>query len=218
MENKELLSFFKRGLIPGPSETEEEFLKRVEASPPLPAWSAIKPLPTQWGFTIDWVPLVYSKKKLLPWEGALFFDDHIQLHPKLQTKKLFGNSLTEILHHESIHAARIAFNEPRFEEFLAYCTSPSWKRLIGPLFSRIWEFPLFALSLLFFPYALPISLFFLARLFYKHHLFSRAKKTFPLSVLLCMTDQEIYTCFCPAKTDLSVASPRQQLISLLLNS
>lgn len=218
MKDTELLSFFKRGLIPGPSETEEEFLKRAEASPPLPAWSVIEPLPSQWGFTIDWVPLVYSKKKLLPWEGALFFDDHIQLHPKLQTKNLFGNSLTEILHHESIHAARSAFHEPHFEEFLAYCTSPSWKRLIGPLFSRIWEFPLFAISLLFLPYALPIPLFFLARLFYKHHLFSRAKKALPLPVLLCMTDQEISTRFYPTKTDLPGSSLRQRLIALLLNS
>ncbi len=211
MDDEKLLSFFKRGLIPGPSETEEEFLKRTAASPPLPAWSAIKPLPSHWGFTIDWVPLIYSKKKLLPWEGALFFDDHIQLHPKLQTQNLFGNTLTEILHHESIHAARITFHEPRFEEFLAYSTSRSWKRLIGPLFSRPWEFPLFALALLLVPYALPIPLFFLLKLSYNHYLYSRVKKRLPPPVLLCLTDQEIRTGWYDLTNSL-----RTQLIKALL--
>lgn len=192
--NKELLlSCFKRGLIPGPSETEEAFLNRVKASLPRLEWISIPPLAPEWGFSIDWVPIVYSKKKLLPWEGAIFWEDHIQLHPKLQTQTLCGNSQTEILHHESIHAARAAFNEPAFEEFLAYSTSPSkWKRLLGPLFTRVWEFPLFALSL-FSLWTLPIPLFFLARLIYKQRVFARAKKKIPLPILLCLSDKEIQT-------------------------
>lgn len=191
MREESLLAYFKRGLIPGPSETEEEFLARAEASSPRSEWDAIPPLSSEWGFSIDWVPLIYSKKKLFPWEGAIFWSDHIQLHPKLQTQNLYGNSRTEILHHESIHAARTAFNEPAYEEFLAYATSHSkWKRLLGPLFTRLWEFPLFTLSL-FSPWTLPIPLFFLSRLIYKHIIFARAKKKIPLPILLCLTDKEI---------------------------
>lgn len=208
--NKELLlAYFKRGLIPGPSETEEAFLNRVEASPARPEWNEVPPLASVWGFSIDWVPLVYSKKKLLPWEGAIFWSDHIQLHPKLQTQNLFGNSQTEILHHESIHAARIAFNEPAFEEFLAYATSQSkWKRFLGPLFTRIWEFPLFALSL-FSLWTLPVPLFFLVRLIQKHIVFHRAQKKFTFPILLCLTDNEIRT------RTVQATSLRKQLIEEL---
>ena len=208
--NKELLlAYFKRGLIPGPSETEEAFLIRAKASAARSEWNGLPLLDPAWGFSIDWVPLVYSKKKLLPWEGAIFWTDYIQLHPKLQTQTLYGNSQTEILHHESIHAARVAFNEPAFEEFLAYATSSAqWKRLFGPLFTRVWEFPLFALSL-FSPWTLPIPLFFLARLVYKHRLFARAKKTIPLPILLCLTDHEIRTQTLPLTT------PRGELIAAL---
>ncbi len=215
--NKELLlAYFKRGLIPGPSETEEAFLNRVKASPARSEWSSVPPLESVWGFTIDWVPLVYSKKKLLPWEGAIFWADHIQLHPKLKTQKLYGNSQTEILHHESIHAARTAFNEPAFEEFLAYSTSQTkWKRLLGPLFTRMWEFPLFTLSI-FSPWTLPLPLFFLSRLIYKHLVFARAKKKIPLPILLCLSDKEIQTQKLPTTTlrgELIIALKEQLLIT-----
>ncbi len=214
----DLLFLFRRGLIPGPSETEEEFLLRAESRQPLPEWGSIPPLPLKWGFSIDWVPLIYAKKKLLPWEGAIFWTTHIQLHPKLQTKKLYGNTLTDILHHESIHAAREAFNEPQFEELLAYTTSPaSWKRLIGPLFSRIWEFPLFALSLFFLPYSFPIPVFFLLRLFYKQVLFHRLKKKLPFPVLFCLTDREIRTLALSNKKFTPDTSLRGHLISFLIN-
>jgi hypothetical protein len=192
VEQDQLLSLFREGLIPGPSETEEEFLLRTSSHFPRSEWNGAPPLPPEWGFSVCWMPLVYSKRKLLPWEAAICLGTHIQLHPTLQTKALFGNTLADILHHEAIHAARQAFDEPQFEEALAYTTSSSsWKRFLGPLFRRSWEFPLFALSLLFFPYTLPIPIFFLLRLFYTQLLFYRAKKKVPLSVLVCLTDQEI---------------------------
>jgi len=219
----ELLSLFRRGLIPGPSETEEAFLFRASSRPPLPDWNDVPPLPSAWGFSIDWVPLSYSSKKLLPWEGAIFWDTPlIQLHPVLQTKTLFGNSLSEILHHESIHAAREAFHEPAFEEILAYSVSRSrWKRFFGPLFQRIWEFPLFAAAFFFFSFlpliSFPILSFFIFRLVYKQLLFYRLKKKLPLPVLLCLTDREIRTF---ARSNVSFAAdstPRGQLIAALLN-
>jgi hypothetical protein len=212
LSTDELLSLFRRGLIPGPSETEAEFLARASSKSPLPEWSSIPPLPPQWGFSVDWVPLIYSKKNLLPWEGALCRDTHIQLHPRLQTKSLFGNTLTQILHHESVHAVREAFDEPQFEELIAYRTAPTaWKRFIGPLFSRVWEFPLFTASLFFLPLACPIPLFFCLRLLYKQFLFHRNK--LPLPILLCLTDQEIRS-----NKIFITHLPRSRLIAALLNS
>lgn len=218
MTSDELLALFRRGLIPGPSESEEEFFRRAQERIPRPEWTDVTPLSFEWGFKVDWVPLLYSKKKLLPWEGAIFWATHIQLHPTLQTKKLFGNSLTDILHHESIHAAREAFNEPQFEELLAYTTAPSlWKRWIGPLFSRIWEFPLFAISLFFLPFTLPIPAFFLLRLLYLQLTFHRLKKRFPFPVLFCLTDQEIRTLGRTSQPFVPDGSPRGRLIAALLN-
>jgi hypothetical protein len=215
---------FRRGFIPGPHESEETFLKRVESRPPLlsPEWHAVAPqLLSQCGFSIDWVPIVYSSKRLFPWEGAVFWTQEsgqplIQLRPTLQTKQLWGNSRAEILVHEAIHAARESFDQPQFEEFLAYAASTvSWKRWLGPLFTRPWEFPLFALSIFslpFFPWvAAPLLTLFLGKSFYNHYLFHDLKKSLPFPVLLCLTDREIKEKTI-SKTPLS---PRLQLIEAL---
>lgn len=204
MEPDQLLAFFKRGLIPGPAETEEAFLRRVESHMPLPfpEWKEMAaPLMEKCGFSIDWVPITYSSKQLLPWEGAVFWVQQngkplLQLRPSLQTKNLWGNSRNEILTHEAVHAAREAFNEPKFEEFLAYSTSrTSWKYWIGPFFRRPWEFPLFAAALFALPMlpwiSVPLLLLFFGRFFKRLFLFRRLKKTTPFPILLCLTDQEI---------------------------
>lgn len=194
MKAEELLFFFRRGFIPGPNESEETFLKRAISRPQLSLceWKEIShPLLEQWGFSIDWIPISYSSTKLLPWEGAVFWakedgTSSIQL-------KAYS---TEILMHEAIHAAREAFDEPVFEEFLAYMTSTAaWKRWVGPMFQRVWEFPFFALAVFFipfFPVVASITLaYFIGRLLYRHFFFCRIKKQVPLSVLLCLTDREI---------------------------
>jgi len=204
VRSDQLLALFQRGFIPGPHESEEAFLMRVQSRPSLslPEWQEIaSSLQREWGFSIDWVPITYSAKKLLPWEGALFWIQEdgnplIQLRRSLQSKKMWGNSRPEILLHEAIHAARETFNEPRFEEFLAYTTShTSWKRWLGPLFQRPWEFPLFALAVFgiaLFPLASCLILaFFIGRSFYNHYLFYSLKKKIPLPILLCLTDSEI---------------------------
>lgn len=230
MEPDLLLSFFKRGLIPGPSESEDAFIRRIQSHQPLPfpEWKEIAtPMLAKWGFSIDWIPITYSSKGLLPWEGAVFWIKEngqplLQLRPSLQTKKLWGNSSSEILMHEAIHAAREAFHEPQFEEFLAYTTSRTpWKRWFGPFFQRFWEFPLLTLALFSLPLfpkiSLPILLLFLGRFFYRLHLFRRLKREVPLPILLCLTDREIQKGIiaqAPLLADNSM-SPRYQLIEAL---
>lgn len=194
MKVEELLSFFQRGLIPGPAESEAAFMERVKArvSLSLPEWEEIAlPLQEQWGFCIDWVPIFYCPKKLLPWEGAVFSTEN-KGAPQIFLRK----KSQEILMHEAIHAAREAFDEPVFEELLAYTTSPTlWKHYAGPLFQHMWEFPLFALAVFFMPFfpwiASAVVVFFLGRLLYRQTLFHRMKKNVSLSVLLCLTDREI---------------------------
>jgi len=215
----DLLSHFRRGLVPGPHESEEAFLLRASKRTALAEWNEIPPLNPEWGFRVDWVPLEYSSKKLRPWEGAIFWEGpRIQLHPSLQKGKLFGNTREDLLHHESVHAAREAFNEPLFEEVLAYSASrSSWKRFWGPLFERSWEFPLFAILAFLLPFipffAGALLLLFLGRLLYKQVLFSKRKRNYPFSVLVCLTDQEIRS----QKPLMPDDSPRGRLIKLLLN-
>ena len=196
MNGKELLALFRRGLVPGPNESEEAFIKRAASHFPLslPEWEEVAPLlQTEWGFAMDWVPLTYSSEKLLLWEGAVFWirEDGSSF---IQLKK----HSPEILIHEAVHAAREAFNEPVFEEFLAYATCrASWRRFLGPLFTHIWEFPLFALAIFFIPFFPWISslvvAFFFGRLLFRHFFFSRMKRIVSPSVLLCLTDREIFT-------------------------
>ena len=137
-----LLEYFHRGLIPGPDESEEAFLFRVEQAKPLahPEWSDLA-LP----FKIDWVPITYSNHKIAWWEGAATWISGEDL-PAVQLRKSFergfflGYKRSEVLSHEAVHAARMRFEEPLFEEVLAYSTaSQAWKRFLGPLFSRTWD-------------------------------------------------------------------------------
>jgi hypothetical protein len=88
----------------------------------------------------------YSNEKLAPWQGAACWigEDRI---PRLQLRDGFRKgsylklySRGEILAHESVHAARAAFDEPENEEFFAYATANcKWRRIFGPIFQRVWE-------------------------------------------------------------------------------
>jgi hypothetical protein len=127
------LSLYSRGFIPGPSETEEDFRKRIFA-PTTPlhkeaqaiTWNVFRLAP-------DWISIELSKKGLRPWEaGAAWQDDqqswHIQIHPKWKAQD-------EVMAHEAIHVVRGAFQEKIFEEILAFRTSKSrLRKFLGPLF------------------------------------------------------------------------------------
>lgn len=93
-----------------------------------------------------WVPVFYSNYQLLPWHGGcawIFqFTDHDPTSAFFQLRKQFHHSSTylgiyqrdELMAHEMAHVGRMLFNEPRYEEFLAYRTSKHpWRRWLGPL-------------------------------------------------------------------------------------
>jgi hypothetical protein len=204
IEDVALLNYFKRGLIPGPSESEEVFLGRVRQSQPLNhlEWEEASFITQDsFGFSIDWVPLSYSNHRIAWWEGAATWisDDHlpsIQLRKNFQKGSFLGYKRPDVLAHEAIHAARSRFEEPQFEEILAYATSPqAWKRFLGPLFSRTWEPLVLILSLIagvFWPFIpLIITGLGMGGLTYRQRAFKRCSEKLSLPVVLCLTDVEI---------------------------
>jgi len=198
IEDAALLDYFHRGLIPGPEESEEDFLKRVSQAKPLDhlEWSEVSS-----PFKIDWVPISYSNHQIAWWEGAATWISEDQL-PSIQLRKNFqkgsflGYLRSEVLSHEAIHAARMRFEEPLFEEILAYSTaSQGWKRFFGPLFSRTWEPLVLMLGValgIFWP-LIPILLIGLSFgwLCYRQWIFKRCCGKLSLSLVLCLTDQEM---------------------------
>lgn len=195
-----LLHHFQRGLIPGPDESEEDFLQRALQARSLShlEWQEVL---TPFGIVIDWVPISYSNHRMAWWEGAATWisDDRlpsIQLRTGFKKGSFLGYRLSEVLAHEAVHAARARFEEPQFEEVLAYSTAPqAWKRFLGPLFSRTWEplVLLFSLLLVAFVPLIPFAVVILSLswLIFRHWIFKRCCHKLSLPAVLCLTDREM---------------------------
>ncbi len=193
-----LLEYFRRGLIPGPEESEEAFLFRVEQAKPLvrPEWGDVA-LP----FKIDWVPITYSNHKIAWWEGAATWISEedlpaVQLRKNFEKGSFLGYKRSEVLSHEAIHAARMRFEEPLFEEVLAYSTAPqAWKRFLGPLFSRTWEPLVLMVGVavgVFWPLVPVIVIgITLGRLSYRQSIFKKCCRKLSFPIALTLTDQEM---------------------------
>lgn len=205
IKDEELLDYNKRGLFPSPEESEAAFLERV--SRVKKEYEAVD-IP-YYDIAPDWIPIIYKNKDLAFWEAAATW-----IAPEgvtIQIKKNLLSSLyseEEILRHELIHAVRATFNEPKFEEFLAYRTSlKKWRQIFGPIFQSHWEAYPFLL-LLFVPllgvfgFLLVLAgfLFLFVRLFKRHQTLARCAKkleslleqkeeTWPM--ILRLTDAEI---------------------------
>lgn len=235
ISDKELIALDLRGFIPGPSENESDFLDRVASclqKLPMPEhplivedWEEVgQVMSAYYNCRVDWVLASYANKGLPFWQGAATWisDTGVYIHLRRAFQK--GDYLKiykrkEVLSHELVHVTRMAFEEPEFEEVLAYQTSGSfWRKFFGPLFARSWESTLFfgllvlslgiqALALycldptlLSLGACLPlIGLIVLcARLLVVHRRFKRCFKnltpisrTHPLALMLRLTDQEI---------------------------
>lgn len=155
LSKEELKALGEEGFIAAPGETEEAFVKRVDnlrhiAKNPGELLSG-KRFETWEGDVSHflqanpkWIPLTYSNQKLPPWQGAVlwvFGEKGRDQFPMIQMRKGFRKgkilfySQNEVLGHELLHAIRMGFDEPRFEEILAYSHSSSRiRRFFGPLF------------------------------------------------------------------------------------
>lgn len=212
------------GFIPGPNEGEVEFFSRIKALQdphneeliPLEDWkNAQKTTYKLFSFSAHWIKAFYSNQGLKPWEGAAIWmgnDVKVQLRYGFKKGKYLKiYSRDELLAHEAVHAARMAFQEPRFEEFFAYMTSSKkWRRIMGPLFQTPRETLIFIIILLLSMVSslinlnfvfLPILMVFLLtiRLIKVRKTFKQASRKLenflkgdPLPFLFRLTDKEIY--------------------------
>jgi len=184
LSDAELLAFNKRGIIPGPHETEEEFIKRAQYCLNLrQELSQTEELPDSFeqveldlsqtilkeAFSLsadlfdiapDWIPIVFSNEQMPPWHGGCAWifqlSEETPTAALLQMRKPFFYSerylgiysRTEIAAHEFVHVGRMLFEEPRYEEVLAYRTSPSsLRRWLGPIVESARESLMFVLLL-----------------------------------------------------------------------
>ncbi len=182
MEKGKLLGLNQSGLIPGPGESEEEFLKRSEyclglhnhISRILPEADQAAPLSQNilaesdslttnlYDFSCKWIPLYFSNRKLSYWHGGCAWifqetkDSPTGAILQLRKALAFSDALffglykrKELIAHELAHAGRMQFQEPKYEELLAYQTSSStFQRNFGPIVQSSAESMIFLLVLL----------------------------------------------------------------------
>ncbi len=221
----ELLALNQRCIFPGPNESEEVFFKRASALLPCAYNNCV--FTETFNSSPDWIQASTDSHGLSFWEGAATWIEEngdgsrsyqIQLKDSWLTR-LYPKE--EIIAHEMVHAARLMFDESRFEEILAYQTSKNrFRRYFGPIFSSPKESKC-ALALLFTSllcswteialdfnlvgntiFALPFLAFGfgLFRLIRAQHIFSKAMRNLarsipqtakPLEVALRLRDREI---------------------------
>jgi hypothetical protein len=144
LPDDQLLLLNKRGIFPGPSESQTGFQNRLSCL----AGCKVQSYPAKNIFDSvpDWVEVRTGSKGLMTWEGAALWIDEgadgqrscfIQLKNSCLSR-LYPRD--EVIAHEMVHAMRMHFDEERFEEILAYRTSTMrFRRYFGPLFSHPWE-------------------------------------------------------------------------------
>lgn len=182
---KDLVAFDQQGIIPGPTEDTNQYVKRAgyclelknkllldfKEQFPFSLQDMEKGEITEnvfvltsslYGIAPKWLPIFFCNYKLLPWHGAAAWifqveEDEptsalIQLRSPFLQKKVFLKlyNRDELLAHEMAHVGRMLFNEPKFEELLAYRSSSSFfSRYFGPIFESSAESMTFVLILLF---------------------------------------------------------------------
>ena len=112
------------------------------------------------GIAPEWIPVFMNNHQLTPWQGGCAWifqlNEQTPTSAFLQLRSQFKNrtdylgiyNRNELLAHELAHAGRMMYREPRFEEILAYQTSPSkLRRFLGPIFQSSKESLLFILFL-----------------------------------------------------------------------
>ena len=200
ISTQKLLELNREGFIPGPKEEEETFLKKVQLCQSFlpgngeaidPSW--FEKAKEIFDISPSWIKVVVSNKRLPPWQGACawILEDKgirtgfLQIREKLP-RKLYSKE--EVLSHELAHIGRVAFDEPKFEEILAYQTSQGFRRLFGPIVQSSKESLWFLLSLVIatvgsivgtlWLHLLPITLLFLGlgRLGMRQRQFKRCLK------------------------------------------
>lgn len=169
--DERLLQLNRQGLIPGPMEDEESFVRRAEYCLHLhehlevPLHNGVLTGPNQdlvhfYDVSIDWVPVIFSNERLAPWHGGcswIFqYSENTPTAALIQLRQVFSHQprylgiydREELLRHELVHVGRMKFEEHGFEELFAYNTSTSrFRRWFGPMIQKSWEGVLFVMVL-----------------------------------------------------------------------
>ena len=183
-------------------------------------------------FAPTWIPLIFSNYQLPFWQGGCAWiyqlNDSSSTNAFIQLRRNFQGqsnylkiySREELLTHELVHILRMEFNEPIFEEFLAYQTSSSaFRKKFAPIVQSSQESFFFLLAmiialisqLLSVFYGLPVSVtglfttipflmiaYALIRLYRKHKTFQSCLTKMLIlfgekgrEIIYLLTDQEI---------------------------
>jgi hypothetical protein len=238
--SKDLYNLANLGIWPGPGESEEAFLLRSQKelkaldddSRGAIEYSAYLKKTLHTLFFINPLPHLasYDTTGLYFWEGAAMYSyeengscrPKILVSPKFKMGKHLWYDRDEVLAHEIFHAARIMYQEPKFEELLAYQTSKNrLRQILGPMFQNPLESIIFLFSVLlslcislssifidlervFYAQYVPIVylMYLLLRVQYRQGLLKRAIKnigpflkdhSFALAFVARLTDEEIKT-------------------------
>jgi hypothetical protein len=246
VSDHKLIEWGKRGIIPGPNEEAKDFSVRASSLLPLhdDFSSELTRVYDLYSVKPDWIKIDYSNRGLLPWQGGCVMveDDTISMQMRKayqKRKKIWGiYKKEEIVAHELVHVARATFEEPVFEEILAYQTSTSkFRRFLGPLFrsskeSIIFMVVLFGLTIVNLLYTLPLTLLsggggvvllFFFRLYRNHKTFGNVMKKLKellgcekraLSCALRLTDREIFSFAKKSKEEIAAFAEKAKQESL----
>jgi len=216
---EKLVELNKRGLIHAPDESDDSFFlrcRKASLSSSSPASHLARKI---FDIDPDWVWMIYDNKGLRFWEGACTWIKRDQFTLQLnkafkQKESYFGYSREEVIAHELVHAVRGNFEEPIFEEILAYqASSSSFRRFCAPIFRTTKESLIFMVSLaallvatIFESFQKTVLIGFLflltgglVRLLWAQHTFAKTRKKLTkivqhehvLAVMLRLTDREI---------------------------
>lgn len=113
-----------------------------------------------YGIQPRWVPLFFGNYQLAPWHGGCAWifqlNEQTPTSAFLQLRSTFRHASNflgiyhrrELIAHELAHVGRMLYQEPQFEEFFAYQSSPSrWRRWLGPIVQSSTESFVFILLL-----------------------------------------------------------------------
>lgn len=147
INDQQLLDLNKKGLFPGPKESEEDFLKRANQFLKSTSFldqeclESLQKAKELYDISPHWVEIEYGNLGLRFWEAAQvettskYFRFQLRKSFLKQPKYLGLYCKQEILTHEFSHVGRMAFPPSKYEEFFAFQSSSSLRKHIGPLFS-----------------------------------------------------------------------------------
>ncbi|MBA3722870.1 MAG: hypothetical protein H0W88_10790 [Parachlamydiaceae bacterium] len=169
LDKDTLAKWNQQGLIPGPKETEENYINRAhfcfdlehhlikEVGSELPfnvsdratqeiLHESYPKTENYYGITPQWTPVFFSNYQLTSWHGGCAWifqlNESTPTASFLQLRAQFRNKETylgiyrrsELIAHELSHVGRMMYQEPQFEEILAFQSSTSsFRRWLGPI-------------------------------------------------------------------------------------